>query len=262
MTRWAPPLLAVALMLLTACGQAGAAGPNAAATAGSGRLSGDLTVFAAASLTDVLERLGETFASQHPGVSVTFNFAGSQQLATQIGEGAPADVFVAAGPGPMDVVADAGLVAGAPVDVVRNRMEIAVEPGNPKGIAALSDLARDDVTVVLAAEDVPAGEYAREALDAAALAVSPVSLETDVRAVLAKVALGEADAGIVYASDVAAADGDVTGVEIPNDANVVATYPAAVTTAAPHPDAAAAFLDHLTSPESRALFEQFGFSAP
>jgi len=263
--RWRRGLLAAVLALLAAaCGQTGAASSNAPAPArsGTGQLSGELTVFAAASLTDAFERLGAIFESDHPGVTVTFNFAGSQQLATQIVEGAPADVFASASGAQMDVVANAGLVAGEPVAIATNRLEIAVEPGNPNDIADLSDLARDDVTVVLTAEDVPAGQYAREALDAAGITVAPVSLETDVRAVLAKVALGEADAGIVYASDIVAAGDDVTGVEIPAAQNVTATYPAAVVSDSPNPAAAQAFLRFLTSDAARETLRQLGFSAP
>jgi molybdate transport system substrate-binding protein len=262
--RWLRVLLAVAVVLhAAACGPGGVA-QSAAATQSSAadRLSGDLTVFAAASLTDAFEALGSAFEADHPGVSVTFNFAGSQQLATQIVEGAPADVFASASGSQVDVVADADLLAGEPVEFATNRLEIAVEPGNPKAVAGLSDLARGDVTVVLAAEEVPAGQYAREALDAAGVRVTPVSLETDVRAVLTKVALGEADAGIVYASDIIAAGDDVTGVEIADEENVTATYPAAAIAGSPNPGAAQAFLAHLTSHAGRATLEEFGFAAP
>lgn len=261
--RWTRVLLAVAVVLAAACGPGGAArSASDGRSAAVGQPAGDLTVFAAASLTDAFEELGRTFEADLPGVSVTFNFAGSQQLATQIVEGAPADVFASASGSQIDVVADADLLAGEPVEFATNRLEIAVEPGNPKAVAGLSDLAREDVTVVLAAEEVPAGQYAREALDAAGVRVTPVSLETDVRAVLTKVALGEADAGIVYASDIIAAGDDVTGVEIPDEDNVTATYPAAAIAGSPNPDAAQAFLAHLTSDAGRATLEEFGFSAP
>jgi molybdate transport system substrate-binding protein len=254
-------LLAVVLALqIGACGSAtpGTAPSN---TRGD-RVSGDVTVFAAASLTDVFEEITRAFEAAHPGVSVTFNFAGSQQLATQIAEGGPADVFASANQTQMDAVRDAGSITGEPVVFARNRLEIAVEPGNPQTIAGLDDLSRPGLKVVLAAENVPAGQYAREALDRAGVTVTPVSLETDVRAVLGKVALGEADAGVVYTSDIASAGDQVEGVEIPDQANIIATYPAAVVADAPNPAGARAFVDHITSDEGRAILRQFGFAAP
>jgi molybdate transport system substrate-binding protein len=162
----------------------------------------------------------------------------------------------------MDVVAGAGAVAGEPVTFATNRLEIAVEAGNPKGIDGLGDLARGDLKVVLAAEEVPAGRYAREALDAAGVAVTPASLETDVRAVLSKVALGEADAGIVYASDVVAAGDSVAGVEIPDEHNVIASYPAATVATAPNARAANAFVSYLMTEQARAMLQDHGFSRP
>lgn len=252
MGRWIIAL--VTLGLATACGPGATAQPNAT--------HGELTVFAAASLTDALERIGRDFEVEHPGVAVTFSFAGSQQLATQIVEGSPADVFASASPDQMDVVADAGGIAGDPATFATNRLEIAVEAGNPKGVASLDDLARPDLKVVLAAEGAPVGRYTRQALDAAGVTVTPVSLETDVRAVLSKVALGEADAGIVYASDVVATGDRVSGIEIPDAHNVVAGYPAATVTAAPNPRAADAFVAYLTSGEGRAALRDHGFSTP
>jgi molybdate transport system substrate-binding protein len=171
-------------------------------------------------------------------------------------------VFASANQTQMDAVRDAGSIAGEPVVFARNRLEIAVEPGNPQDVGGLEDLARAGLKVVLAAEEVPAGQYAREALDAAGVAVTPVSLETDVRAVLSKVALGEADAGVVYTSDIASAGDEVEGVEIPDDLDVIAAYPAAVVADAPNPAAASAFVDHVTSADGQATLKQFGFSTP
>lgn len=225
-------------------------------------IAGGVTVFAAASLTDAFTDLGAAFETAHPDTTVTFNFAGSQQLSTQVLEGAPADVFASADQRQMGIVADAGLADGEPAVFAHNRLEIAVEPGNPTGIATLGDLAGDGVVVVLAADEVPAGRYAREALDAAGADVDPASLETDVRAVLTKVSLGEADAGIVYASDIAAAGDRVRGVAIPGDDNVVAAYPIAGLRDAPHPAAARAFVAMVRSDEGRATLERYGFTAP
>jgi molybdate transport system substrate-binding protein len=246
--------------LLVALAGCTAGNETAAAAAGDG--SSELTIFAAASLTDAFEALGAAFAADNPDISMTFNFAGSQTLASQIVAGAPADVFAAANEAQMEVVADAGLLAEPARAFASNRLAIAVEPGNPQGIAGLADLGRADLKVVLAADEVPAGQYARAALDAAGVTVQPVSLETDVRAVLTKVGMGEADAGIVYRSDVATARGRVASVEIPADQNVVATYPIAVVSDGPNPAAAHAFVAYVESQEGRKILSEFGFSPP
>lgn len=256
MTRGPGTIVVCALLLLTAC--AAAAEP---ADAGGGARPEDLRVFAAASLTDAFTEIGQTVEDARPGLSVTFNFAGSQRLATQIVEGAPADVYASADTEQMAAVTDAGRVARTST-FATNRLAIAVEPGNPRGVATLADLARDDVTVVLAAAQVPAGRYARDALDAAGVSVSPVSLETDVRAVLTKVALGEADAGIVYTSDVTAAADRVDSVEIPERDNVIATYPIGALADAANPDAARAFIAAVLSDEGRATLTRLGFGPP
>jgi molybdate transport system substrate-binding protein len=193
-------------------------------------------------------------------LTVTFNFAGSQQLATQIAEGAPADVFASADRWQMDTAG--GDVTGDPLVFAHNRLAIVVEPGNPMRITALPDLARDDVTVVLAAEQVPAGRYSRDLLARVGVMVSPVSLETDVRAVLTKVALGEADAGIVYTSDIVAAGDRVDGVAVPDDHGVIATYPMAVLDGAPNPDAGRLFVDAVRSAAGQASLGRHGFTAP
>jgi molybdate transport system substrate-binding protein len=221
-------------------------------------ITGDVTVFAAASLTDGFEQIGQIFEARHPDATVRFNFAGSQRLAAQIVEGAPADVFASADGRQMGAVE----VATSPVTFAGNVLQIVVEPGNPHGVTGLDDLADRDITLVLAAEEVPAGRYARQALDAAGVMVAPVSLETDVRAVLSKVALGEADAGIVYASDVAAAGDTVAGIAIARDRNPAAAYPAAVLEGAPNPAGGRAFLDLLTTPEGRRVLRDAGFSTP
>jgi molybdate transport system substrate-binding protein len=259
--------LSLALLLVACGGGDQAAAPSESASQPASQtapeaLSGVLTVFAAASLTDAFEDLGERFEQVNPDVDVSFNFASSSTLASQIAEGAPADVFASASQATMDIVDDEGLVAGDCADFAGNSLQIAVEPGNPKGIESLEDLAQSDVTVVLAAEEVPAGEYARRALDAQGIEVEPASLETDVRAVLSRVALGEADAGVVYISDVVAAGDDVEGVEIPSDQNVPASYPIATLTDAPNPAAGEAFVDYVMSDEGQQVLNEFGFSSP
>ncbi len=238
-------------LFAAACGSSGAA--ETAPT------SVELTVFAAASLTNAFEAMGTAFERANPDARVTCNVASSSTLATQITQGAPADVFASANGTQMDVVADAGLVAGDPIDFAGNTLEIVVEDGNPLDIRGLEDLTRDDVTVVLAAEEVPAGQYAREALDAQGLDVRPASLETDVRAVLSRVALGEADAGVVYTSDIASAGDSVEGVTVPADENVPATYPIAALADADEPDTARAFVAFVGSEEGRRLLRRFGF---
>lgn len=244
---------ALAVLALTGCGDQAAGGEEA------GR---DLTVFAAASLADAFSEIGAAFSQANPDVRVAFNLAGSQQLAAQITEGAPADVFASANQPQMDVVAQAGLIDGQAEVFTANVLQIAVEPGNPRGITALEDLAAPGLTLLLAAPEVPAGRYARQALAAAGVQVRPASEEADVRAVLGKVALGEADAGIVYASDVAAAGEDVEGVEIPERANVAAAYPVAALTTAPSPDLARAFVTFLLSGQGQAILADHGFRPP
>jgi molybdate transport system substrate-binding protein len=254
--RW---LAALALaMSATACGSAGTDGDGGV----TGEVSGELIVFAAASLTDAFDELGEAFVDANPDVEVVFNYAGSQTLANQINEGAPADVFAPANTTQMDAVADAGNLAGEPDTFTTNLLEIAVEPGNPLGVGGLADLTDPDLVLVLPAEAVPAGRYAREALVAADVAVTPASLEQDVRAALSKVELGEADASIVYASDIVASDGRAEGVAIPAEQNVVASYPIAMLADAPNALAAEAFVAFVLSDAGQEILSANGFEAP
>lgn len=258
MHRWWVGLLVLTLAT-SACVQAEA--QRSGSSSAEPTVAGDVTVFAAASLTEAFEQIGQTFEAEHPSATLRFNFAGSHQLAAQIVEGAPADVFASADRTQMDVVDAAGAVS-EPEIFAGNDLQIVVEPDNPRNIMRLDDLADERVTVVLAAEEVPAGRYTRQALEAAGVPISPVSLEADVRAVLSKVSLGEADAGIVYASDVIAAGDAVTGVEIDHDSNVSAAYPAALVEDGPNPEAGQAFLDLLTSARGRRILQDYGFSVP
>jgi molybdate transport system substrate-binding protein len=242
-------------LLAAACG-------STSAPAGQGSpvpLSGSLSVFAAASLTDSFKALGDSFHERYPGVTFQFVFAGSPTLVTQIQQGAQADVFASADTANMDKVTAGGLAAGAPRVFARNQLEIAVAPGNPKGIHELKDLAQRGVIYISAGPTVPAGKYAAEALAKAGVTVTPKSLETDVKSVLSKIELGEADAGIVYTTDVKAAEDKVTGVPIPDQVNVIAAYPIVTLKASPNSAAAEAFIAFVTSPQGQAKLESFGF---
>ena len=223
---------------------------------------GDTTVFAAASLTDAFTELGEAFIAANPDARVTFNFAASSELVTQIDEGAPADVFASADWNNMTKLTDAGSTAGQPVVFTTNLAEIVVEPGNPRGITGVADLAHEDLLVISCAPEVPCGRYAQQILDNAGVSVTFRSLEENVRAVVSKVTLGEADAGIVYVTDVINAGDAAGGVEIPGELNVVAEYPIAVTQESPDPEAARAFVEFVLSAEGQAILESYGFVSP
>lgn len=221
-----------------------------------------MVVFAASSLTEAFIEIGEAFSLEHPDASVTFNFAGSGELVTQIVEGAPADVFVSADDANMTKLADADLVAESPVVIARNTFEIIVEPGNPKGITGVADLADPGMIVVLCADTVPCGKGAAMILDDAAVEVAPKSLEDKVKGVVTKVVSGEADAGIVYVTDVNAAGEDAEGVEIPADVNVVSNYPMVVVDDAPNSSMAQAFVDFVAGPTGQAILAEYGFLTP
>lgn len=216
-----------------------------------------LVVFAASSLTDVFAELETGFEADHPGIDVVVSHDGSSALAAQIEQGAPVDVFAAADTVTMKRVADE---VDGPISVfARNRLEIAVEAGNPHAISGLADLGRDGLIVVLAAPEVPVGGYAATVLDRAGVMVRPASLEQNVRAVAAKVALGEADAGIVYRTDVVAATGRIEGVRIADADNVIADYPIAVVDGG---DVATEFVAHVLGTSGRAVLVDHGFVAP
>ena len=222
--------------------------------------SGGVSVFAAKSLTEALTASATALQAEGPNVHVTFNFAGTQALVQQLQQGSPADVFASADTANMAKVHAAGLV-DAPVTFARNTLEIAVAKGNPKHVTALADLGRPDLLVVLADPSVPAGKYAQEALRKATTSAQPKSLELDVKAALAKVAAGEADATIVYATDIKAAPSSVTGVAIADEHNVIATYPVAVVKAAKNKRAADAFVKFLVSNRGQAVLRDHGFLA-
>ena len=250
MRRLAPvSVLALLTLLAVACG---------------GGDEGDaLHVFAASSLSEAFTALGAGFERQHPGVDVAFNFAGSSALAQQIVQGAPADVFAAADEVTMDAVV-AGGHATAPVVVARNRLSLLVEKGNPLGISGLGDLARPGLRWVMCAPQVPCGRFAQVALSRAGIAADPAALEENVKGVVTRVTLGEADAGIVYATDVRAAAGRAEGVVIDGaDApDLEAAYPMAVVRASSNPEAARAWVAYVRSAAGRAVLTRFGFLPP
>jgi molybdate transport system substrate-binding protein len=252
--------LTAALVGLAGCGDDGdgAAAPQAS---GSG-VSGAVTVFAAASLTESFTQIGTDFEAANPGTKVTFNFAGSSALATQINQGAPADVFASASPATMKTVADAGNADGTPVTFVKNQLVIAVPKGNPKGVTGLADLTKPGVKVALCAEQVPCGAAAKKALDAAGVKLTPVTLEQDVKAALSKVKLGEVDAALVYRTDAEAASSDVDGVEFPESAGAINDYPLVVLKDAPNKSAAQAFVAYVQSDKGKAVLTAAGFQGP
>ncbi|MFE5262742.1 molybdate ABC transporter substrate-binding protein [Streptomyces coelicoflavus] len=256
---------AAALLALSACsssdGDSGG-GSGASSAGGPDKPSGTVNVFAAASLTESFTKLGKDFEEQHPGTKVVFNFGGSDSLAAGITSGAPADVFASASPRTMKVVTDADAAAGTPATFVRNRLEIATLPGNPDGIASLKDLTGDGLKVVLCDRTVPCGAAAQKALTAADLKLTPVSYEEDVKSALNKVVLKEADAAVVYRTDVKAAGEKVEGVEFPESADAVNDYPITLLKDAPNAGAGKAFIELVRSAEGQQVLTEAGFTAP
>ncbi|MFD6177609.1 MULTISPECIES: molybdate ABC transporter substrate-binding protein [unclassified Isoptericola] len=237
------------------------AGCGTSASGGEGGDGATLTVFAAASLQGSFEDLAEQFEATHDGVDVRLSFAGSSDLVAQIQQGAPADVFASADTANMDKLVADDLV-GAPQDFATNSLEIAVPPGNPAGVATLADLADPDVKLVLCAPEVPCGAASARVADAAGLDLQPVSEEQSVTDVLGKVIAGEADAGLVYVTDVAAAGDDVEGVELPESAGAVNTYPIAPVTDTDHEELARQFVDLVLSDDGQQTLAGYGFAAP
>ena len=270
--------VAVLGLVLTACGSdeeaaettTEAAAPTDApavtdaptSTAAMPMVEGDITVFAAASLTAAYTEIGDAFMVEHPDATVTFSFAASSELVTQINEGAPADVFASADTSNMTKLTDAGGNAGEPQVFATNLLQIIVQPGNPKGITEVADLANPDLLYVTAAPEVPIGKYAAQVLEAAGVTVTPVSLEESVKGIVTKVTLGEADAGIVYRTDVEAAGDEAEGVDIPDDINVTATYPLVATKEAPNPEGAQVFVDFVLSEQGQEILQSYGFGVP
>jgi molybdate transport system substrate-binding protein len=251
---------------LAGCGSEGAgsgsgasSSPSAAASGSS--VTGEITVLAAASLTESFTTLGKQFEAAHPGVTVTLSFAASSALATQITSGAPADVFASASARNMDAVVAAG-AASDPKPFAQNVMQIAVPPSNPGKVTGVNDLAKAGVKTALCQEQVPCGSTAAKVFTNAGLTVTPVTLEPDVKSVLSKVTLGEVDAGVVYVTDVLAAGDKVQGIEIPADVNASTSYPIATLTESANAATATAFVDYVLSAEGATVLTAAGFQQP
>jgi molybdate transport system substrate-binding protein len=243
-------LLTLALLLsLTACG--GDDGEDVT-----------LTVFAAASLTASFEQVAERFEDEHEGVDVELSFGGSSDLATQIEEGAPADVFASADTATMDELADAGLTGGDPQDFATNTLEIAVPPGNPVGVQTFQDLAAPGLALVVCAPEVPCGAAAQQVAEGAGVTLEPVSEEQSVTDVLGKVTSGEADAGLVYVTDVLAAGDDVEGIEFPEARSVVNVYPIAPVDGSEAADLAREFVELVLDETGQGILADHGFGTP
>ncbi len=253
------PIVAFAF-IVAACSSD--SGSSASATTGSEAPATELTVFAASSLTAAFGQIGDDFEAANAGTTVTFNFAASDELAAQIESEGTADVFASASPTWMDDVSKKTGVTGR-VDFAQNLLVVITPSDNAAGIKVYADLANPGVQVVLAAEGVPVGDYARESLKSAGLlkSVTPniVSNEEDEASVVAKITSGEADAGIVYQSSVTP---ELNAVEIPDDVNVIATYPIAVVDGAPNAEMAQTFVDYVTGAEGQATLKSFGFLPP
>src|SRR6202165_2602225 len=239
-------LFIVAAAILAACGNSASTAATSPAPSPTPR-SGAISVFAAASLTASFNALGASFQAANRGVTVKFNYAGTPTLVTQIEQGAPADVFASADTTNMDKLTADGFTAGASLVFAHNLLEIVVAPGNPKGITGLADLANSALIYISEARSVPAGKYSLQALKSAGGTGTPKSMETSVTAVISKIELGEADAGIVYTTDVTDAGSKVAGVQIPAANNVTATYPIVVVKGTTNAGAAYAFTSYLIS---------------
>ncbi|ANZ41231.1 molybdate ABC transporter substrate-binding protein [Lentzea guizhouensis] len=231
-------------------------------TSGTSEVTGDVTVFAAASLTESFTRLGQEFEAAHPGTEVRFNFGGSSALAQQLGNGAPADVFASAAPANMKQVTDTGTITAAPRTFARNTLQIAVPKGNPAKIAGLADFAKTDLKIALCAEQVPCGAASKKVFAAAGVTAAPDTLEQDVKAVLTKVSLGEVDGALVYKTDVKAAGDEVEGITFAEAGKAVNDYPIAPLAKAPNAATATAFVEFVLSEQGRSALTAAGFDAP
>ncbi len=257
------PALAVAALALAACSSTPAdttPTPTAPATSAAPQLSGELTVYAAASLKAGFDAIATAFETANPGVTIDpIDYDGSSTLVTQITGGAAVDVFASADQANMQKLVDAKLATGATPLFATNTLVIAVPKGNPKGIAAIADLAKPDLKVVLCAAGVPCGTAAHKLLDLDKVTVTPVSEEQNVTAVLTKVASGEADAGMVYSTDAAGDAKDVDAITPENADQVINQYPITVLDGAKHTEVAQAFVDFVTGTPGQTILKGLGF---
>jgi molybdate transport system substrate-binding protein len=245
-----------------AAGTPAATGGSSSAAAGSTKISGTITVFAAASLKATFTKLAGDFEARNPGTKVMFSFAGSSDLATQISQGAPADVFASADPKNMAKVSEASLLDGSPADFATNVLTIAVPPANPAAVGSFADLARPGVKVVICASQVPCGAATKTVEKETGTTLMPVSEESSVTDVLGKVTSGEADAGLVYVTDVRTAGDKVKEVPFAESAKAVNTYPIAALRTSKNKGLAAAFIAEVTGPEGRKVLGDAGFGTP
>ncbi|WP_420753002.1 molybdate ABC transporter substrate-binding protein [Rhodococcus sp. O3] len=248
------------VLALAACGTGD--DPTSETTASTPESAETVTVFAAASLKAPFTQLGTLFESAHPGSTVEFAFAGSSDLVAQITQGAPADIFASADTANMDKAVEAGVVSGDPANFATNTLTIVTEPGNPKGITSFADLTRSDTSVVVCAPQVPCGNATSRIETATGGDITPVSEESSVTDVLGKVTSGQADAGLVYVTDAAAAGDKVTAVPFPESADAVNTYPIALLEESQNPQLASKFLEFVIGDEARTVFAEAGFGAP
>jgi molybdate transport system substrate-binding protein len=255
-------LSAVALAGAIALTLVGCGSDKSSDPAPADKVSGTVTVFAAASLTETFTELGKQFEAAHPGVKVVYNFGASSALAEQIKQGAPVDVFASAAPKNMQQVVDAGDITAKPVTFVRNRLEIAVPKGNPGHITGLADFGKTEPKIALCAEQVPCGAAAKTVFEVAGVNPQPDTREADVKAVLTKVTLGEVDAALVYRTDVKAAGDKVEGIDFPEADKAINDYPVAPLAKAPNPAAAAAFVTFIESDQARTVLTKAGFDNP
>ena len=221
-----------------------------------------LTVYAGSSLTSAFEQIAQEFEAEHDGVDVKFSFGGSSDLVAQIQSGAPADVFASADTANMDKLVDADLAGDEPQDFATNVLEIAVPPGNPAGVQSFQDLAKQSVQVVVCAPEVPCGAATQQVADNAGVTLHPVSEEQSVTDVLGKVTSGEADAGVVYVTDVQAAGDGVEGIEFPESDQVVNTYPIAPVEGTDEADLAGEFIEMVLGDTGQQILQDAGFGQP
>jgi len=249
--------------LVLAAGLAACSSSSKSCNRGNGNLSGTLKVFLGSSLTKAFTAFGQEFEAAHPHTLVELNPGSSTTLAAQIQGGADADVFASADTKNMKKLQDGGEVTTTPVVFAKNQMEIAVEPGNPKKVTKVADLSNSKLIVVLCASEAPCGKYADQLLAQNNVKVTPKSREIDAASTLTKVSSGNADAAIVYVTDVKGAGSEVEGVPIPTDQNVVATLPIAALKDSKNAALADAWVKFVTSPaQEQKLQDQYGFLAP
>lgn len=262
MRRLRGAVAALVAVLATAVVAGCSSGETEAGTQPTTDAGNSITVFAAASLRSTFTELGRRFEAENPGTRVLFNFGGSSDLFTQLDQGARGDIFASADTANMTKARRAGLTATDPINFATNVLTIAVPPGNPANITSFADLARPGVHVVVCAPQVPCGTATRRVADATGVQLSPVSEESSVTDVLGKVITGQADAGLVYVTDVTAAAGKVDGVPFPEATKVVNTYPIAVVNKSENREVAGKFVGLVIGPEGRRVMTDAGFGTP